>query len=486
MSNHANNLGKLTDGLAALKDLVETSVHTDMTEGMIADIAKETTAHAEKVVKQKTAILEKHLERTIDEKIVLLDNKYKSLVATVKNWPEQMSAQKVPMIAEAAKQTKSYADDVISKQGKILENNIASIVDEKIQIVDNRYATLVQRVERLGKPDIQDRSLSGNKIHGGMITNFASRGILDESTQQMLRITDSAVEADKIKIGVVKGNTKIEGNLETSGTIVADKIQANEIQADVRVQRTKPLVFESPDGNASNKGLIWAGDGASKQFIYTKNSDRFFSSESIDIHKDKTYRIADTPVLSATALGTGVIDSKLRTVGVLKNLQTTGNLNIDSFVFYDSASSRLGIGTDNPSANVSIQSFDHEFIISSEDNEQNWQVGSRSTVGMQLVTDNTPRITITKTGSIQVHSTATFNKVSIDSTNNDPSVKFSVGGPIVQDGKKFIVSTAAPTNGSFSQGDIAWNATPQSKGYVGWICVRAGAPGDWKPFGLIG
>ena len=46
--------------------------------------------------------------------------------------------------------------------------------------------------------------------------------------------------------------------------------------------------------------------------------------------------------------------------------------------------------------------------------------------------------------------------------------------------------TKEPTSGSFRQGDIVWNENPIPTGYVGWICVRTGTPGEWKPFGQIG
>lgn len=40
--------------------------------------------------------------------------------------------------------------------------------------------------------------------------------------------------------------------------------------------------------------------------------------------------------------------------------------------------------------------------------------------------------------------------------------------------------TAAPTTGTWSRGDIAWNSTPSSGGTPGWSCTVAGTPGTWK------
>lgn len=45
--------------------------------------------------------------------------------------------------------------------------------------------------------------------------------------------------------------------------------------------------------------------------------------------------------------------------------------------------------------------------------------------------------------------------------------------------------TAAPTAGSWAQGDIVWNSAPSAGGTVGWICTASGSPGTWKAWGSI-
>jgi hypothetical protein len=44
---------------------------------------------------------------------------------------------------------------------------------------------------------------------------------------------------------------------------------------------------------------------------------------------------------------------------------------------------------------------------------------------------------------------------------------------------------AAPTTGTWQQGDIVWNASATAGGFAGWICTTAGTPGTWKTFGVI-
>ena len=46
-------------------------------------------------------------------------------------------------------------------------------------------------------------------------------------------------------------------------------------------------------------------------------------------------------------------------------------------------------------------------------------------------------------------------------------------------------SGAAPTTGTWAQGDVIYNSAPVSGGYAGFICTVAGTPGTWKTYGLI-
>lgn len=45
--------------------------------------------------------------------------------------------------------------------------------------------------------------------------------------------------------------------------------------------------------------------------------------------------------------------------------------------------------------------------------------------------------------------------------------------------------SAVPTTGSWRRGDIMWNTGAAAGGRVGWVCVTAGTPGTWQPFGAI-
>ena len=45
--------------------------------------------------------------------------------------------------------------------------------------------------------------------------------------------------------------------------------------------------------------------------------------------------------------------------------------------------------------------------------------------------------------------------------------------------------TAAPTTGTWPLGWIRWNTEPVAGDNIGWVCISAGTPGIWQPWGLI-
>ena len=48
------------------------------------------------------------------------------------------------------------------------------------------------------------------------------------------------------------------------------------------------------------------------------------------------------------------------------------------------------------------------------------------------------------------------------------------------------IGPAAPTTGSYNLHDKMLNSAPGTGKPLGWVCVAAGTPGTWRPFGLLG
>lgn len=349
-------------------------------------------------------------------------------------------------------------------------------------------ATAIENLQNQPAPEVKilDRQLSGNKIHGGRITEFSSKGIKDTSTDYVLTVSDDGIHVTVAHIQTIANNLEVNGDLTVQGTVHAKRMHVEEVTADIRNERSEPLQFTAKGNKtAYGKGLVWPGGDYTKQFILQERPDRFFATESIELRANKIYMINGQNVLSQDTLGTTVTKSNLKKLGTLESLAVEGTVNIDNFVIYDANTQRLALGTDAPNGTLSLVSWDHEFIVDSTDDAK-WKVGTYTTGALDIVTDDTARISIEANGVVTVHKKAVFNdKVGIGVKNFTPDADLTVAGPIRFQEKKFETGNNPPEDGNYKTGDIVWNTSPKSGGFVGWVCIKSGKPGTWKPFGQI-
>lgn len=336
------------------------------------------------------------------------------------------------------------------------------------------------------EPNILDRGLSGDKIYGGTITKFGSSGITDEAKNKVLVVKDNGIHVDTIYTKSIAGGLSVDGNLSVKGTVTAEKMHVNEVTADIRHERSDPLSFTAKGGRtAYGKGIVFPGGEYTKQFILQERPDRFFATESVELRSGKIYMINGQNVLAQDELGRTVTKSHLKSVGILEKLEVESSLTVDNYLFYDANTQRLGLGTETPNAAISLASWDHEFIIDPTD-DRGFKLGSYTTTGVDIITDNTVRIAIDLTGQVTIKEKTIFkNKIGVGVNNFVPDVDITTAGPVRFQNKKFEVSDSEPESGNYKKGDIIWNSDPKPTGYVGWICTTSGTPGNWKPFGQI-
>lgn len=285
--------------------------------------------------------------------------------------------------------------------------------------------------------------------------------------------------------------SNLDDKIASIGDQIRDVIASALTAEDVRMNKTDSLEFRQTEtSSVYNKGLLWTGGETAKQLTLRPNPDRFFSTESIDLHRDKAYHVDGVLVLDGNRLGASVTHSNLSHVGTLTNLRTQGSLSIDEFMFYDADSMRFGIGTTEPNGTLGVANLEGEFIIDADSDK--FRIGTWTTSDLEIITDDTTRITISEHGNITIGTKGSnetkvnvYGRIGIGVTNVDNDVSISTAAPIKIQGKKQEVGSGIPEAGSFKQGDIVWNSDPRPTGYVGWICVREGSPGVWKPFGQI-
>ena len=285
-------------------------------------------------------------------------------------------------------------------------------------------------------------------------------------------------------------NTNIDQTLTDLSRVLKDLVAA--AHQPVAQEITQFLEFRARKGEENfGKGIIWSGKGYTKQLVYNGNPDRFFSSESIDLDKDKNFSIGNTVVLSTKELGSTVLKSNLQTVGRLQGLIVDGSVNINQYLIYNGTTDRLGLGTEAPNAAFSVAENAIEVMLGTND-DFHGMVGTFASTDFDIVTDNTSRISIKANGNIDLGNAKrnpiqvkVNGKLSVGVENPDPAVDLHVAGAVRFSGHIQMYASNSPQEGTYAVGDIVWNTAARVGTGVGWVCLRAGSPGAWYPFGEI-
>jgi hypothetical protein len=359
--------------------------------------------------------------------------------------------------------------------------------------LNNILAALGDELNGLAKtaqPDAKEiarklpfRSLSGDHINGGTVQNFASTGIKDTALTSQLTVDDQGVHAKTLTVEHIE-------NLTVSGTVKTKILIVDELRADIKFEKDLPITFSGD--SIEGKGLLWAGRGNTKQFIFAGNPDRFFISENLDFARGKSITVNNIKLIDEKELGPTITKSNLREVGHLKGLIVEGSMRVDQYMVYNSDTNRLGLGTEDPNSALSIAEDGVEVVIGTKEFVRGY-IGTHASNNFDIVTDSTTRITVTSSGNIVLGNPklapvqiSVHGKMSVRVSTPDPEVDLHVNGSVKFNNRLQTVSSAYPTAGSFNSGDIVWNSDPRINHYVGWVCVQAGSPGIWEPFGKIG
>lgn len=185
-------------------------------------------------------------------------------------------------------------------------------------------------------------------------------------------------------------------------------------------------------------------------------------------------------VLWKDTLGKSVRKSSLTEVGVLKNLQVRDTLYVGD--------GRIGINTTAPSADFSVNSGGYEIITRMH--ESNAYVGTHTHVAFAIGTDDTARLTCRANGDVVVGNEVgrpinfnVFGKVGIGVKY--PQESLEVSGNIKFAERTFTSGEQSPNDGRWDTGSIVWNEKPEMNKPIGWVCIKGGKPGNWRPFGTI-
>jgi hypothetical protein len=364
-----------------------------------------------------------------------------------------------------------------------VENNLQ--IGETFHVNDSYNRVSVNTEEMLSTFTIRDAGAT--LVFGGDETTGTGR-IGTWGPNKLALITDNTdrivIQGNQVEIGHGKSKNaevKINGALTVTNDLRVDgTLRVANLIADTRVERSTNLEFVSNQTESVyGKGLQWRGEGYTRSFFLAPNFDRFVSSENIDLIADRAFYINKTKVIDHQSLGTGITSSNLTSVGVLNELRVAGSFTVD----------------DHLSVTGNAVTVFRPFSISDVTGNLTFTASrfETSSKDFAIIADTDKIISVDNLGNIALGDKqrtdrviSAYGKLAVNVSNPDPDFDLQVNGGIMFGGKKFITAAKAPDSGTWTKGDIAWNSQPEDTGFVGWICITGGKPGEWKPFGYIG
>lgn len=413
------------------KDIFENLV-TDITAQVLQQVQ---TQIAPAVVDAVNNRIEKlinadHVNKTIDDRINRAVINYHPDMSVVEKNIETLTTQWSKLVAA---ELNTRVDKIINDKISSVDLNglITSSISSKLDPTRQTYPFPNKSID-INAIDTTTLNITGDQISGGVIKNFGSTGLDDQATECRVTILDQGTVFENTLYAPrleVKGGALIDGDLEIQGRIV-DTPAYQQLVADV-ADATKDVITD--DVLQNHQTLIFER----------------IAEEGIDLAK-LTF---NGRVLVDGDRLVGVVNSQLRTVGILQDLQTSGETFL-SDTFYVSKK-RVGVNTMEPRTALSVWDEDVEIGIGKQERGVGRIAVERDTT-LVLGSNNNDNITIKTDGSTVI--------------------------PKLQINNMMFTSSATPPSYSANKGTVVFNENPSLGGPLGWVSL-----GDarWANFGII-
>lgn len=310
----------------------------------------------------------------------------------------------------------------IPLDGRTMQIIIGQVVK---QVKDGIMQNLDERME----------TISGDIISGGSITNFSSTGIEDRASNVQLTIMDEIIVFENKLIAKeleIKGNTIIDGNLLIKGDMPLDEATTGKL-VDETTQKVYGKIAETLKEESTEELL------------------KHFTKHGIEA-SNLTIKGRDI-ILNDDSLAPNIRNSKLITVGRLKELVVTGEAKLSGSLY--TTHSRVGINTDAPSAALSIWDSEVE-ILAGKLRDHTSYIGSMRRQDVVLGAGKKENITLGADGHTTIKQLIA-HKTPIASSATEPNVK----------GEK---------------GAVVFNMDPSLGAPWGWMCLGGAV---WAEMGKL-
>jgi hypothetical protein len=167
------------------------------------------------------------------------------------------------------------------------------------------------------------------------------------------------------------------------------------------VEPTKAVNFAGGSfAEVDGKGIKWSAGNKSKTLAFKQS--KLWTDMSVNLAEEQAYEINNTPVISFGELGPSVTKSNLKQVGTLRSLRVAGNTELGDFAYVISDLNRIGINLEAPKAALGILENDVEIVLGST-KANTAVIGTVNNSHIEIVTDNTTRITVKNNGDVRIH-----------------------------------------------------------------------------------
>jgi hypothetical protein len=332
-------------------------------------------------------------------------------------------------------------DAIIRRIDEDYTARVGTVVDQKISRIDleplvktaitdvlntqGQHLSLAPSCIPASALDLNSLRITGDNISGGVVANFASTGIDDRATQCQLTIMDAGTVFENTLYAAqieVRGNAVIDGDLIIKGSIPRNSQTYQNILEDVNS-------------------------------ISSATQDRilnYLQTQTLDVAQ---LTIDNRVVIEGNTLTTAVLNSRLQSVGVLRDLQTAGETLLSETLY--TTNRRVGINTMDPSTALSI--WDEEIELG---------VGKVSLNTAQFGTRRDHDLILSSNGK---------NNVTLKSDGTTEIAQLRLGN------MQFLTRPSPPAD-NLPKGTVVFNENPSLGGPLGWVSL-----GDarWANFGII-
>jgi hypothetical protein len=409
-------------------------------QNIVADITTKVQVQAMAAIESKIAeviagidtgtMLGEQLGKKIEERLNRLPIDSKTIEAELTTRVNKLATNLANTV-----QTQSIAlvNETVQKQ--LTRVNFPELLETTlISAIKNKEFTFPEQSIPLSAVVTSGLAITGDAVSGGIIKNFGSTGIDDQSTVCQLTILDdiTVVENNLLTRDLtVKGTTTIEGDLIVTG----------------RVPESSSMYVSLVKSVADTVKLNLNDD------LFSGYSDSVFArikEDGLDLTK---ITLNGTEIVSGGNLSNSITFSNLQRVGTLSELRVGGEALLSQTLY--TTTKRVGINTTEPAQALSI--WDQEIEIGFGKRAENIAViETPRNQRLIISTNGKNNLTLLPEGGVM------FDRLSIGAVN--------------------LSSSSTPPSYDAPQGSIVFNSNPSIGGPLGWVSLGGAR---WANFGFI-